>query len=115
MRVVNLEWDGKPAHLASIRDITVRKQAEELRARSAELELQNDRISKASRLKSEFLANMSHEIRTPMNAIIGLSYLLGQTRLDSRAGRAAGQGAGGQPLADGADQRRAGPVQDRGR
>jgi signal transduction histidine kinase/HPt (histidine-containing phosphotransfer) domain-containing protein len=86
MRVVNFEWDGKPAHLASIRDITAPKLAEELRARSAELELQNDRISKASRLKSEFLANMSHEIRTPMNAIIGLSYLLGQTRLDPEQG-----------------------------
>jgi PAS domain S-box-containing protein len=36
----------------------------------------------ANRAKSEFLANMSHEIRTPMNAVIGLSYLLGQTRLD---------------------------------
>ncbi len=83
MRVVHLEWDGEPAHVASIRDITVRRQAEDLRARSAELELQNERISKATRLKSQFLANMSHEIRTPMNAIIGLSYLLGQTRLDT--------------------------------
>jgi signal transduction histidine kinase/HPt (histidine-containing phosphotransfer) domain-containing protein len=83
MRVVSLEWDGEPAHVACIRDITVRRQAEDLRVRSAELELQNERISKATRLKSQFLANMSHEIRTPMNAIIGLSYLLGQTRLDT--------------------------------
>ena len=86
MRVVNLEWDGKPAHLASIRDITAPKRAEELLARSAELQEQNDRIQKASLLKSEFLANMSHEIRTPMNAIIGLSYLLAQTRLDAEQG-----------------------------
>jgi len=35
----------------------------------------------ASRAKSDFLANMSHEIRTPMNAILGLAYLLGETKL----------------------------------
>jgi CheY-like chemotaxis protein len=74
---------ASPRIVACIRDITVRRQAEDLRVRSAELALQNERISKATRLKSQFLANMSHEIRTPMNAIIGLSYLLGQTRLDS--------------------------------
>lgn len=37
----------------------------------------------ASDAKSRFLANMSHEIRTPMNAVIGLSYLLARTALDS--------------------------------
>lgn len=29
----------------------------------------------------QFLANMSHEIRTPMNAVIGMSHLLGDTKL----------------------------------
>jgi PAS domain S-box-containing protein len=82
MRVVGMEWDGEPAHLATIRDITLRRQAEVLRARSIELELQNRQMEQATRLKSEFLANMSHEIRTPMNAIIGLSHLLNQTDLD---------------------------------
>jgi signal transduction histidine kinase/CheY-like chemotaxis protein/HPt (histidine-containing phosphotransfer) domain-containing protein len=36
----------------------------------------------ATQAKSDFLANMSHEIRTPMNAIIGMSELMGHTRLD---------------------------------
>ncbi len=57
-----------------IRDITERKQREELRR--FELEEQNRRIQETTRLKSEFLANMSHELRTPLNGIIGFAEFL---------------------------------------
>lgn len=53
-----------------------RLRAQHLQARSAELELENQRILEANRLKSQFLANMSHELRTPLNAIIGFAELM---------------------------------------
>ena len=72
----------------------------------------------ANRAKSLFLANMSHELRTPLNAIIGYSEMLqeeaGTLGLTDAAPDLDRIHSAGRHLL-GADQRRARPVQDRGR
>lgn len=56
-------------HFVTVRDVTIRKQAEQAKERAlAEAVASN-------RAKVEFLATMSHELRTPLNAIIGFSEL----------------------------------------
>ena len=76
LRVVEIMWEGAPARLVSIRDITERRRAEEQfkqlereRAGRAEAEA-------ANQAKSGLLATMSHELRTPLNAVLGYADLL---------------------------------------
>lgn len=56
-------------------DITLLKQKEN------ELKIAKEAAEKSALIKQQFLANMSHEIRTPINVILGLSDLLGDTKL----------------------------------
>lgn len=46
------------------------------------LALEAERSRSAAESKALFLANMSHELRTPMNGVLGISQLLGDTKLD---------------------------------
>ncbi|MCB2219896.1 MAG: tetratricopeptide repeat protein [Bacteroidetes bacterium] len=80
-RLVNLNvklttYKGKPGVLATLKDITELKEYEE------KLISEKERAQRATHSKSMFVAGISHEIRNHMHSIIGISEILGDTKLD---------------------------------
>jgi signal transduction histidine kinase/DNA-binding response OmpR family regulator len=65
-------------------EFKVKDRTRELEEANAQLTKALDKIQMNNDAKSEMLASVSHEIRTPMNAILGLSYLVMQSDLDSK-------------------------------
>ena len=83
-----------------------------------ELERKGRELAAASRHKSEFLANMSHELRTPLNACSAIAELIQDGIYGEVPAKITGDARadpGERPPSARPDQRRARPVQDRGR
>jgi signal transduction histidine kinase len=76
MRVVEIDWEGGPASLASLRDITWRANL------AVEQEDAIERLHEIDALKNDFVAMVSHDLRSPMATIAGFADTL-RTNWDS--------------------------------
>lgn len=60
MQVVDIEWQNRPAYLVTVRDITERKQAEQLK-------MEIEKHIRLEKLKDDLINTVSHELRTPLS------------------------------------------------
>ena len=68
--ISSIKYEGQCAALGSARDITERKENENVLVQA------KMKAEESDRTKSEFMTTMSHELRTPLNSIIGFSQML---------------------------------------
>ena len=65
VRAVRTGWENEPVYLATVRDITLLKNAQK------EMEAANEQLRRFNDMKNEFVSMASHELRTPLSVIIG--------------------------------------------
>ncbi len=91
MRVARTVWNGQPASVVSMQDITERKQAEEAMQRmQAELEQSNRDLQHRNQEIQTFYHTLSHELKTPLTSarefvsivMDGLAGPLNETQLE---------------------------------
>lgn len=69
MRVVATAWAGRPALLASLRDITARRRAEEERRELFRAQTARAEAERALLARDRFLAAAAHELKTPITRL----------------------------------------------
>ena len=65
-----IEWEGQPATLTFVTDITDRKRAEE------EIKLKNEQLLLLIAEKDKLFSIIAHDLRNPLNSFLGLTQIL---------------------------------------
>lgn len=72
--VATIEWEGLPAVLGTLRDVTERIQSEEtLRQQQEKLQLYAEELERSNRELDQFAYVTSHDLKAPLQAISNLS------------------------------------------
>lgn len=77
VNIAPLMVNEKNGFVGMLRDITIRKEAENTLIRTKE------EAELSSNAKTTFISHMSHELRTPLNAVLGFAQLLRINKTDS--------------------------------
>jgi PAS domain S-box-containing protein len=70
MNGIVIEWEGQPATLNLLTDITERIQAEE------EIRLKSEQLIKLNAEKDKFFSIIAHDLRSPFNGFLGLTEIM---------------------------------------
>ena len=73
---IKVPYKKTTALMLIIRDISSRKQTEELKQYLEEKKKSLDKVIECDRIKTDFFSNISHEFKTPLNVILGTLQLL---------------------------------------
>jgi signal transduction histidine kinase len=89
MRVVETEWEGEPAYLATLRDVTSRKRSEEsLSERTMQLKRANEDLLRRNGELDEFTYAASHDLQEPLRKLVAFCKLLSEDVGDDLPARA---------------------------